>query len=177
MAWSSGPGTTPGTTPYRIRQSLAKLDQVGFYAQEVAVKVLRFRIVSIMLVVAIAALDFVAIRALFGFRSLMGELLILGALPMANVLAVGLASRQRRPGTRPFLLGFVPFGAMALALYVATATSFPREIVVSCLTPVNDYLENIIGPHRPLLFIPAQTFLLKPGGRSGLVSSYSAGAT
>jgi hypothetical protein len=123
------------------------------------VNVPRFRIASIMVVVAIVALNLVAIRVLLGFRSLMGELLILGALPMANVLAVGLVIGQRRPGNRPFLLGFVPFGAMALAVYVATATSFPREIVVSCLTPVNDYLESIIGPHRPLLFIPAQTFV------------------
>ena len=92
-------------------------------------KVPRFRIASIMVVVAIVALDLVAIRALLGFRSLMGELLILGALPMANVLAVGLLIGQRRPGNRPFLLGFVPFGAMSLALYVAMATSFPREIV------------------------------------------------
>ena len=77
---------------------------------------------------------------------------------MVNVLAVGLVISQRRPGNRPFLLGFVPFGAMALALYVAMATSFPREIVVSCLTPVSNFLERMIGAHRPLLFTPAQTF-------------------
>jgi hypothetical protein len=122
------------------------------------VKVPRFRIASIMVVVAIAALNLVAIRALLGFRSLMGELLILGALPMANVLAVSLIIGQRRPGNRPFLLGFVPFGAMALALYVAVGTAFPREIVKSCMIPVNDYLVRVIEPHRPLLFIPAQTF-------------------
>jgi hypothetical protein len=122
------------------------------------VRVPRFRIASIMVVVAIAALNLVAIRTLLGFRSLMGELLILGALPMANVLAVGLVIGQRRPGNRPFLLGFVPFGAMALALYVAMATSFPREIVVSCLTQVSNYLEGMIGAHRPLLVTAAQTF-------------------
>jgi hypothetical protein len=102
------------------------------------VKVPRFRIASIMVVVAIAALNLVAIRALFGFRSLMGELLTVGALPMANVLAVGLLIGHWRPGNRPFLLGFVAFGAMALATYVAMATCFPREIVVSCMTPVSD---------------------------------------
>jgi hypothetical protein len=110
-----------------------------------------------MVMVAIVALNLVAIRALLGFRSLMGELLILGALPMANVLAVGLVIGQRRTGNRPFLLGFVTFGAMALALFVAVATSVPREVVKSCLTPVSDYLERMIGPHRPLRFVPAQT--------------------
>jgi hypothetical protein len=122
------------------------------------VKVPRFRIASIMVVVAIAALDLVAIRTFLGFRSLMGELLILGALPMANVLAVVLALGQLRPANRPFCLGFVLFGAMALTVYVATATSFPREIVKSYMIPVSEYLVRVIGPHRPLLFIPAQTF-------------------
>jgi hypothetical protein len=124
------------------------------------VQVPRFRIASIMVVVAIAALNLVAIRVLLGFRSLMGELLILGALPMTNVLAVGLLIGQRRLGNRTFLLGFVAFGAMALAIYVAMATSFPREIVVSCMTPLSDYLERIIGRDRPLLFIPVQTLAL-----------------
>ena len=123
-------------------------------------KVPRFRIVSIMLVVAIAALNFVAIRTHVGFRSLMGELLMLGALPMANVLAVGLLIGQRRPGNRSFLVGFVPFGAMALALYVAMATSFPREMVITCMTPLSEYLGRIIGQDRPVLFIPAQTLAL-----------------
>jgi hypothetical protein len=95
---------------------------------------------------------------LVGFRSLMGELLILGALPMVNVLTVGLLIGQRSPGYRPFLLGFVPFGAISLALYVTMATCFPHEIVKSCMIPVNDYLLRVFGPHRPLLFIPAQTF-------------------
>ena len=33
-----------------------------------------------------------------------------GALPMANVLAVGLLIAQQRPGSRPFMLGFGAFG-------------------------------------------------------------------
>ena len=70
----------------------------------------------VMVAVAIAALDFGAIRALLRFASLMGELLILGTLPMANVLAVGLLIGQRRPGSRPFRLGFEAFGVMAVAL-------------------------------------------------------------
>ena len=85
-------------------------------------------------------------------RPLMSVLLVLGALPMANVLPVGLLIGQRRPENRPFRLGFVSFGAMALALYVAMTSSFPREIVI-LLTPVSDYLVKTIGSDRPLLFI------------------------
>jgi hypothetical protein len=38
---------------------------------------------------------------------------------MANVLAVGILVGQQSPRSRPFLLGFEAFGAMALAFYVA----------------------------------------------------------
>jgi hypothetical protein len=123
------------------------------------VKVARFRIASIMVVVVIVALNLVAIRALLGFRSLLGELLILGALPMANVLAVGLLIGRRRPGNRPFLLGFVPFGAMALTVFVAMTCSFPRELAI-LLTSVTLYLVRTIGPGRLLLIVLAQAFAL-----------------
>jgi hypothetical protein len=88
----------------------------------------------------------------------MGDLLLLGALPMANVLAVGTLVGQRRPGSRPFPLGFVPFGVMALTLYVAMATSFPREMAMFSTGPLTDYLGKIIRQDRPLLFVPAQVF-------------------
>jgi hypothetical protein len=69
-----------------------------------------------MVLVAIAALNFGAIRALWydlatGRNSNRLEVLGLGALPMANVLAVGLWINLGRRGSRPFLLGFEVFGA------------------------------------------------------------------
>ena len=48
----------------------------------------RFRIAWVMIFVAIAALDFAAIRAFFVSGDV--ALLVLGALPMANILAVGI---------------------------------------------------------------------------------------
>lgn len=75
----------------------------------------RFRIASVMAIIAIAALDIAVIRAIPVIGAPKSELLVLGALPMANVLAVGLLILRPRSGSRPFLLGFVGFGAMALA--------------------------------------------------------------
>jgi hypothetical protein len=80
---------------------------------------------------------------------------MLGALPMANVLAISLLIGLKRPGKRLFLLGFLPFGTMALALYVAMACSFPRQMVTHSVGPLSDYLGSFIKPD--LLFIPAQT--------------------
>ena len=130
--------------------------QAFSYAKDVAMDVLRFRIASIMLVVAIAALDFGAIRAMIEFKSIKAELLVLGALPMTNVLAVGLLIGQRRPGTRPFLLGFVAFGAMTLALYIATASFFPHGAVMLSMRPLTIYLVKTIGLDRPFVFVSAQ---------------------
>ena len=86
-----------------------------------------------MVFVAVAALDFAAIRALVSSNSLVAGLLLVGALPMANVLAVGLLVAQRWPRSRPFLLGFEVFGAMGLTLYVAMSCC-PNEEALERLT-------------------------------------------
>ena len=58
---------------------------------------------------------------------------------MANVLAVGILIGQQRPGSRPFLLGFEAFGAMALAFYVALVSFFPDSY-----EPIGSYLALLI---------------------------------
>jgi hypothetical protein len=76
-----------------------------------------------MVAVAIAGIHFAAIRALFDGRAgVVGAYLLLGALPMADVLVVGMLIARQRSGSRPFLLGFEVFGALALALYIVEAT-------------------------------------------------------
>ena len=120
-------------------------------------KVPRFRIASFMVVVAIVALDFGMIRAMPVIGPQTSELLILGALPMANVLVVGLLIGHWRPENRPFRLGFVLFGALALALFVALTRSFPLEMEMS-VHAIGVYLVKTIGPDRPLLLVLAQTF-------------------
>src|SRR3954447_665511 len=100
-----------------------------------------------MVAVAIAALDFAAIRAFLNFPEV--GLLVLGALPMANVLAVGILVGQQRPGSRPFLLGFEAFGGMALAFFVTFALAIfcidNSALISSYLIPVVQPLEKIIG--------------------------------
>jgi uncharacterized protein YggT (Ycf19 family) len=121
------------------------------------VKVPRFRIAWVMVAVAIAALDFAAIRALSGW----GHRLLLGALPMANVLAVGILLGQQSPGSHPFLLGFEAFGAMALAFYVALVSFFPDsyEPIGSYLALLVEPMEKFIGRNRPFILIPIAYFV------------------
>jgi hypothetical protein len=88
------------------------------------VRLPRFRISWLMVFVALAALNFAAIRALYhdlwtGMHANKLDFLALGALPMANVLAVAILIGHRRRECRPFLLGFEAFGATALVLYLA----------------------------------------------------------
>ncbi len=113
----------------------------------------RFRITTIMLVVAMAALDFGAIRAMPEIGPPTSELLVLGALPMTNVLAVGLLIGHRRPGTRPFLMGFEAFGVMALALYVALVSFSPQTVLIPYLEPLFQPIRITIGPGRPVVLI------------------------
>jgi hypothetical protein len=75
------------------------------------VKLHRIRIAWVMFAIAIAALDFAAIRAFLDYPGPFGEELLLGALPMSNVMAVGILIGRWRPGSSSFLLGFEKFGA------------------------------------------------------------------
>jgi hypothetical protein len=118
-----------------------------FYDQGVAVNALRFRIAWGMVFVALAALDFTAIRAVFDYRGPTSYLLGIGAMPMANVLVVGLLVGHRRRGGRRFLIGFEAFGAMALGAYVVSSSLFAEELVIPYLrlvfTPFLLYLDNV----------------------------------
>jgi hypothetical protein len=78
--------------------------------------------------IALAALDFRAMRAMVNYES-RTTLFSLGAMPMANVLVVGLLIRHRCRRGRRFLSGFVVSGAMALAVYVIVASLFAEELV------------------------------------------------
>jgi hypothetical protein len=114
-------------------------------------KVPRFRIAWIMVAVAIAALDFWAIDTDVVF--------LLGALPMANVLAIGILILQRRPGSRPFLLGFVAFGAIAFAIYIGLANGgMHDDLLMPYFLVFTGVFERIAGRDRPFVFIPLLCF-------------------
>jgi hypothetical protein len=123
----------------------------------------RFRIAWLMVAVAIAALDFGAMRAIIGSRggrlgSETGILLLFGALPMANLLAAGILIAHRRPGSRPFLLGFEAFGAVALAQFIILANVGRRgELLMPYLEALIRFTQ-IIGQNRPFVVIPITCF-------------------
>src|SRR5258708_1404686 len=117
-------------------------------------KVPRFRIAWVMVFVALAALNFAVFRAAVGAHNITGILLALGAMPMATVLAKGLIIGYRRHGSRPFLLGFESFGAVALALFAVLAASFGEKILDSYIRIFIEPLPKVLGPARSLFHIP-----------------------
>jgi hypothetical protein len=108
----------------------------------------------LVVVVAIAALNFAAVWSVLGHSGLTDELLAVGAVPMTNLLGVSLLVGSARPGRHSFLLGFMWFGAMALALYVVLASCVPDETIGPYLRPVVKPLVPIVGTDRSVVFMP-----------------------
>jgi hypothetical protein len=109
------------------------------------VRVPRVRIAWLMIVVALAALDFGAIRAMSDSWGRTSGLLGLGLLPMANVLAFAPLVGLRRRAGRGFLLGFEMFGATAMALYAGVILS-RNDLVWTYFVPAIEALQATIGP-------------------------------
>lgn len=84
----------------------------------------RFSISHLMALVMIAALACGGVRLLFPLSRPRSELILLGAIPMAVILGVGLVllwTLTRRPGPspgRPYLIGFEIAGAIALLFFI-----------------------------------------------------------
>jgi hypothetical protein len=104
---------------------------------------MRVSIAGIMAAVVLAALDCVAIQSPLSGRSRAGVLLLFGALPMANILMLGLLPLLRaRTGRQTYPSGWVGFeagGWTALLLYAAVALYQPDPLlrgVVSALAPL-----------------------------------------
>jgi hypothetical protein len=121
-----------------------------------------FRITWLMAFVAIVALDLAAIRELDLFNDDLRfgggpnfnriEFLGLGALPMANILVVGLLIALWRRKSRPFLLGFELFGAVALGVYLVhnAVWSLYR---VAYLWPIVPWVMILLKPLNEVLRI------------------------
>jgi hypothetical protein len=79
-------------------------------------------ILRAMVIVAIIAIDFGAVRAFFTEQSLphVVAVLILGALPMTNALVVVYLISGRRRSYSPFLSGVKAAGAVALMISIAS---------------------------------------------------------
>ena len=117
-------------------------------------KVPRFRIAWVMGFDALAALNFALLRAALDGNSLFLELMALGAMPMATVLAIGLIIGCQRHESRPFLLGFESFGAVALALFAVLAASFGEKMLDPYIRIFIEPLPQILGPARSFFHVP-----------------------
>jgi hypothetical protein len=128
------------------------------------VKIPHFSIAGLMAIVAFVAVDFAVFRACNDSRFVQGamaKLVVIGMLPMANVLAFGLLPFLTRPGPiggRPFLVRFEVSGVTALLLFGAV-----------CSIRADDMLEGIrdgvkllgIWP-APLIIVAVVTLMLVP---------------
>ena len=133
----------------------------------------RFRIGWLMVLIAVVAINLGAMllwsasagpAAGGGFSRLTNQGLVLGGPPMANLLAVVFLVGRRHFASRPFLLGFEVFGAMALGLYVAVATLFTKELlfpyVHAVILPLGKPAGQPFSPAQLLLHMSYATAML-----------------
>jgi hypothetical protein len=118
-----------------------------------------------MAAVAFAACNFAAIRPTFDPQQNPVDrtsrlLLIFGALPVANILVVGLVVGYRRPASQPFLFGFEALGWMVLTVFVSSAISDPRWIMEYYLAPILRPLEEATRGMHPFVIFPAACCVL-----------------
>jgi hypothetical protein len=129
---------------------------------EAAVKHPRFTISGLIALVLLVALDAWACKALVGGPDL-SDLLVVGALPMANVLAIGLypilGLRPEHKRNRPGLVGFEVGGLAALLVFLACSLSMTHSLHEG----VGQVLRAIgLGPPGPVFLVCALILLLVP---------------
>ena len=118
-------------------------------------RVPRFTIAGMMALVLVVALDAWACQALMGGPPPveLSELIVFGALPMANVLALGLypilMSRNRHEGGRSGWVGFEVGGLVALLVFLACSLTMTH--------PLNENVSHLL---RALGFVPGPVFLV-----------------
>ena len=103
---------------------------------EAAVKLPRLTISSLMILVLLVALDIWACKALLRGGPLfvpdLSDLLVFVALPMANILAIGLypilRSRHEHESGRPGLVGFEVAGLVALLVFLTGSVTLTRPL-------------------------------------------------
>lgn len=109
-------------------------------------KPLRVSIAWIMAIIANLAIDFAVIRCLDETNPVIGKLILIGSIPMASILVLGLPSLIRgitRRGRRhPFLVGFEAVGWTVLLLYTGGAILFPKSVA----TAIDSAGELLIRP-------------------------------
>ena len=115
--------------------------------------VARSRIAWLMIFIALAAFNFAAIRGVLDDPTFFRESLAFGFMPMASVLTIGLLIGFLRRRSRPYLLGFESFGAIASVLYVLLVIFCPNEIIRPYTRLFIDPLQEVIGTDLSLSFV------------------------
>ena len=132
----------------------------------------RRSIAGLMAVVVLVAVDCAAIRSPLRGQPLTSILLLLGGLPMANILALDLlpALRARSGRGRPprGLIGFELIGGAALLLYAIIALSDPDWLFEALYHAVN-LLWSVRDPSRVVVLA---VFLLLPQLSLGLLGGW-----
>jgi hypothetical protein len=111
-------------------------------------KLPRFSIAWIMAIIVIAAINLAAIRALDGTNTIIGALIVVGSMPMASILMLGIPNLVRgltgRGKIRPFLAGFEGVGWTVLLVYTVSAILF-AEWVAGEVDLFVQFPMNLIG--------------------------------
>jgi len=109
-----------------------------------------------MAIVALAAVDFWAIRLKGTFSTV--RLLVVGGLPMLNILVVGLllilGRRTRSRISSPFLVAFEVTGWVVLLVFVAVCVQAGESLTVHLTYALSPFL-NAMGfrPYSPADFV------------------------
>lgn len=128
-------------------------------------KILRFSISNLMILVLVVAFDFAVARMCLldqSFGRPLSELMVCGALPMANILALGLFAclkpRQGVRGGRRALVGFEVCGGLAWLIFLAVAW-FATDPVYQ---GVGKVFEATHVPPGPIKALGASSLILLP---------------
>ena len=106
-------------------------------------KPLRFSIACIMAIIVIAAIYLAAIRCFDGRNTL----IVVGSMPMASILVLGIPSLVRgatgRGKSHPFLIGFEGVGWTALLVFTGSAILFPNSVAAAFVS-VAEFLMKML---------------------------------
>ena len=116
-------------------------------------KLPRFRIAWLMGFIAVAAINFAALRLALDEPTGHGELLAIGGAPMLSILVIGFLVGRRRQGSGPFLWGFELFGGAALGLFVFLAVFFDVAVMTYLVAPILEPIAKVIG-YQSLAWLP-----------------------
>jgi uncharacterized membrane protein YeiB len=86
-------------------------------------------ILWMMWIIALVAINIAAARSVFTHRSVFAEGLLVGALPMACILASAFIRAGEPATNRRYWRGFIPVGVISLGIYLYVASWRWRDVL------------------------------------------------